>query len=431
MQVLNRPNQNLAKSPFIAAMPKEKSKKVGVKLRHDPLSTEIEKPVGKLKAPRNGHNDSINEEDNVMSDDDQEDLKKFNKKVVFEDMKRNSNSKSVVSNHKADDDDMDSMDGEEEEDEDGENMIEFDGEYAAATGLTEAEEAVVSTFLNAGRAETRTLADIIMEKIREKEEGHIEEETSQADNSIPPKVTEVYTAVGKLLAHYKSGKLPKALKMLPHLKNWEAVLWLTRPDEWSPCATYACTRIFASNLNAKMTQRFLNLVLLEKVRDDIRRNDKLNYHLYMALKKAVYKPAAFYKGLLLPLAQSSTCTLREATIISSILAKVSIPNDHSAAALLRLAEMPYSGSTSMFLKVLLNKKYALPRRVIDALVTHFVSFQSESRVLPVIWHQSLLVFAQRYKNELDETQREKLKLLLRVQLHHQITPEIRREIFGV
>ena len=51
------------------------------------------------------------------------------------------------------------------------------------------------------------------------------------------------------------GKLPKALKMLPHLKNWENILWLTRPDEWSANATYACTRIFASNLNIKMTQR--------------------------------------------------------------------------------------------------------------------------------------------------------------------------------
>jgi hypothetical protein len=60
--------------------------------------------------------------------------------------------------------------------------------------------------------------------------------------------------VGKMLKTYKSGKLPKALKMLPHLKNWEEVLWLTRPDEWSPSATFACTRIFASNLNVKMAQ---------------------------------------------------------------------------------------------------------------------------------------------------------------------------------
>jgi essential nuclear protein 1 len=267
-------------------------------------------------------------------------------------------------------------------------MISFEGDYVQGADLDEAEEAVVQRFLQAGRSETRTLADIIMDKIREKEEDAAVEDTasasaSHAETRIPPKVAEVYSAVGKMLAHYKAGKLPKALKMLPHLRNWEDVLWLTRPDEWSPSATYACTRIFASNLNEKMAQRFLNLVLLEKCRDDIRTNDKLNYHLYMALKKALFKPAAFYKGLLLPLAQSRTCTLREATIIGSVLAKVSVPGNHSAAALLRLAEMPYSGSTSLFIRVLLNKKYALPRRVIDALVAHFATFENETRALPV------------------------------------------------
>lgn len=92
-----------------------------------------------------------------------------------------------------------------------------------------------------------------MEKIRSKEEdeGEMEEEMQ---SSIPPKVVEVYTMVGKLLTTYKSGKLPKALKMLPHLKNWEDVLWVTRPDTWSAQATYACTRIFASNLKEKMAQ---------------------------------------------------------------------------------------------------------------------------------------------------------------------------------
>lgn len=257
----------------------------------------------------------------------------------------------------------------------------------------------------ADKMETRSLADIILEKLREREEtvggqavstdlGSLSEEAS-----IPMKVTEVYTAVGQLLKHYKAGKLPKALKMLPHLKNWERILWLTRPDEWSGAATYAATRIFASNLNVKMAQRFYNLVLLEKCRDDIRRNNKLSYYLYLALKKALFKPAAFYKGLLLPLLLSHTCTLREATIMGSVLSKVSVPANHSAAVLLKLAEMPYYGSTSFFIRVLLNKKYALPRRVVGALVDHFCSFESDGRVLPVVWHQSLLVFAQRYRLE--------------------------------
>jgi len=63
----------------------------------------------------------------------------------------------------------------------------------------------------------------------------------------------------------------------------------------------------------------------------------------MALKKALYKPGAFFKGILLPLCESGTCTLREAAIISSVITKVSIPILHSSAALMKLADMDYTG----------------------------------------------------------------------------------------
>lgn len=75
--------------------------------------------------------------------------------------------------------------------------------------------------------------------------------------------------------------------------------------------------------------------------------------------------------------------------------RVSLPVLHSAAALARLATMAYSGVNSFFIRVLLDKKYALPYRVVDALVDHFLSFRKEERTLPVVWHQSLLCFVQR------------------------------------
>merc|ERR1712166_519352 len=121
--------------------------------------------------------------------------------------------------------------------------------------------------------------------------------------TLPPKVVEVYTDIGQILSRYTSGKLPKAFKVIPSLSNWEQVLYLTRPDLWTPHAMYAATRIFASNLNPKMAQRFYNLILLDAVRADIATNKKLNYHYYLALKKAVYKPSSFFKGVLLPLCQ--------------------------------------------------------------------------------------------------------------------------------
>ena len=79
---------------------------------------------------------------------------------------------------------------------------------------------------------------------------------------------------------------------------------------------------------------------------------------------------------------------------------MSIPGNHAAAALLKLAEMPYSGATSLFVRVLLNKKYALPHRVIAALVDHFMHFVDETRELPVLWHHSLLAFVQRYRADI-------------------------------
>lgn len=40
------------------------------------------------------------------------------------------------------------------------------------------------------------------------------------------------------------------------------VLWLTKPEEWSNHAMLAATKVFASNFNAKMAQRFYNIFLL-------------------------------------------------------------------------------------------------------------------------------------------------------------------------
>ena len=194
------------------------------------------------------------------------------------------------------------------------------------------------------------------------------------------------------------------------------MLALTNPPEWTPHATLACTKIFVSNLKPTEVRVFNEGVLLDKCRDDMRANSgKLNVHLYEALKKSLYKPAAFFKGILFPLCQVSSpimvtvapadaqtaCSLKEAAIVASVLSKVSVPVLHSAAALMRLASMDYSGPNSLFIRILLDKKYALPYKVVDALVFHFIRLANSPRSrsgedkLPVLWHQSLLVFVQR------------------------------------
>jgi essential nuclear protein 1 len=245
--------------------------------------------------------------------------------------------------------------------------------------------------------------------------------------------TSLTSRVGFLLSRYKSGPLPKALKILPSLPHWAQLLALTEPTKWTPHAAYGCTKIFVSNLKPTEARVFLEGVLLERVRDNIRDDGKLNVHLYEALKKALYKPAAFFKGILFPLCESA-CSLKEAAIVGSVLTKVSVPVLHSAAALLRLASMDYSGPNSLFIRILLDKKYALPFKVVDALVFHYIRLANSPRSkdgedkLPVLWHQSLLVFVQRYGSDLTADQKDALLDVIRVRPHPTISAEIRREI---
>ncbi|QDZ17973.1 bystin [Chloropicon primus] len=323
----------------------------------------------------------------------------------------------------------DDSDSDEEEARDG--YVE-DYEYEVSAE----DERILQTFLdpNAESKSAKTLSDIIAEKLRERE--HVQEDFDFRANSqataaatgLSEKAVEVYKQVGSFLSRYKSGSVPKAFKIIPNLSNWEEILYITDYDSWSVQAMYQATRLFASNLNAKMAQRFFSLVLLPRVRMEIKFNRKLHFALFQALKKAAYKPGAFFKGLLLPLCQSGTCTVLEAVIFSAVINRISIPVLHSSAALLRLAEMRYTGINSFFIKILLEKKYALPFRVIDTLVDSFVAFEREERELPVIWHQSFLTFIQRYKHAITKEDKARLRKLAVKKGHYLVGPEILREI---
>lgn len=82
------------------------------------------------------------------------------------------------------------------------------------------------------------------------------------------------------------------------------------------------------------------------------------------------------------------------------------------------------------LQVLVNKKYTLPYLAVDFLADHFCGFSSVEGPMPVIWHQALLAFVQRYRADLTAEQKERVRSLLHVHVHHTMTAEVRRELFS-
>ncbi|CCW67957.1 unnamed protein product [Phytomonas sp. Hart1] len=309
-------------------------------------------------------------------------------------------------------------------------------------GIDEEESRILQRFQPKSRIQTRQLADIIMEHIKEKESNMVTQTQSQSAGApqsneeddkerIDPRVSRVYTTIGSVMKRYTSGKVPKAFKILPNIKNWEQLLMLTKPDQWSPHATYQATRIFAANLNECMAQRFYAAVLLPIVHAHIQENHKLHPALYMAVRKALFKPVAFFKGFLLPLATDEECTLKEALIVASVLQRSHLPPVPTAVTLVKISQRPFSGPCAVFLRVLIDKKMALPYQAIDALVSYFYRFiqtHPKEEPLPVLWHQTFLSFTQRYKNDLQVKQLQMLSQVCGVHFHYMITQEIRREI---
>ncbi|KAG1902909.1 Bystin-domain-containing protein [Suillus fuscotomentosus] len=301
----------------------------------------------------------------------------------------------------------------------------------------------LDALLPSNSGERRTLADIIFAKLESGETNGVNAvQKVQQDQEHPdpalgldPRLVESYSKLAIFLHGYKSGPLPKFFKVIPSLPAWARVLALTRPENWSPHACRAATRIFVSTMKPAQVQLFLSVVLLDAIREDIQSNKKLNVQYYECLKRALFKPAAFFKGIVFPMLENG-CTLKEAAIIASVVAKKKVPVLHSAAALLRIANMDYTGPNSLFIRVLIDKKYQLPYKVVDALVFHFIRLSNtykargrgDTQKLPVLWHQSLLAFCQRYSPDLTPDQKDALLDVIRVNPHLQIGLEVRREL---
>jgi essential nuclear protein 1 len=85
-------------------------------------------------------------------------------------------------------------------------------------------------------------------------------------DTLDGKIVDAFRKIGVVLKTYRSGKLPKAFKIVPMVANWEELLLLTIPEKWSSQATLEATLLFLASRNKKMIQRFFSVILLPTVR---------------------------------------------------------------------------------------------------------------------------------------------------------------------
>jgi essential nuclear protein 1 len=178
-------------------MPKEKTERKGAKLRHAPLGRDIEQTGKQIKAPRKNVS-------HIPDDEEESSIPQTLGSQIFNQARdqRFEMTGPAGNSELQNDSDYDvsllfrkksqiiatPLQDDLEEEEDDEELVEYDGEYVQGADLTESEEAIIHRFLDLDKQESRTLADIIMNKIREKETGGEEEEENATIATIPAKV---------------------------------------------------------------------------------------------------------------------------------------------------------------------------------------------------------------------------------------------------
>ncbi|KAM3185225.1 hypothetical protein ACTXT7_006809 [Hymenolepis weldensis] len=190
-----------------------------------------------------------------------------------------------------------------------------------------------------------------------------------------------------VLTHYRSGPLPKTVKMLPHLPGYDSLLEMLSPLDWTNHVYPKMVKVFSAKGGQQAMQHLVH----------------------------------------------SEMTKTEGIILSHLVKKASIKAHFSSVALVLVLEEEFSIPRSMVIEAILRKRYFLPEKAIACLVKYFTSFAdrdcsmyftAEGR-MPVIWFTSFLTFLEFYREGITPGERMELVRVCKRHQHPSITPDIR------
>lgn len=258
----------------------------------------------------------------------------------------------------------------------------------------------------------------------------VTEQTKQEDKPLEI-VEKCYKIIGEQLAVYTNGKIHSAFIILTRSPRWYELILLTNPENWSKYATFEATKIFSSGLKDAEVPKFYEYILLPKILNHIEEHKRLDGVLYQTLIKALYKPIPWFKGILFPLIKKE-CHNKVLMIIGSIIKRMSINVKYAMMGVKLMFDLKERNLSSLFyfLCFFLDKKYKFTRDFITDCINFFLNFATYKKALPLVWHKSLLLLVQNYKDLLNDEQRKNLQDLVTKKHHHKISVEILKSLFS-
>jgi essential nuclear protein 1 len=208
------------------------------------------------------------------------------------------------------------------------------------------------------------------------------------------KILKVLERTGILLKVYRSGKLPKIIKIVPLFKNFEDLIWFTRPDRWSIRALFLISKLFVNTLNRFEAKRFLTLIFLPRLQECIFKNQNLNLYIPFISKIANIDPKIFFSSIILPFIKNSNCCKKESVVLSLILLKISLKAKYISYFLVQLLKISDTSAKFILLRVILTKNYNFSYRILDILVDFFIKNKSQTK--NILFLKSYISFLKNY-----------------------------------
>ena len=233
-------------------------------------------------------------------------------------------------------------------------------------------------------------------------------------NESKMKVLKILERTGIILKVYKSGKIPKIIKIIPLFENFEDLIWYTRPDRWSTQALFIISKIFIKKLNNFETKRFLTLIFLPRLQECIFKKENLNLYIPFISKIANLNPKIFFSSIILPFFKSSNCCKKESVVLSLILLKISFQTKHISWGLIKLLKTSQNSSKFIILRTLLAKNYNFSYRLLDILVDFFI--KNKHRTKNVFFLKCYIIFLKNYSKFLSLEDKSRLPDIFQSQL---------------
>ncbi|AEA38764.1 bystin-like protein (nucleomorph) [Cryptomonas paramecium] len=207
------------------------------------------------------------------------------------------------------------------------------------------------------------------------------------------KIFKILERTGILLKVHRSGSVPKIIKTFFSFKNFEDLIWFTRPDRWSFQGLFAVSKLFMKNLNDIKKKRFFSLIFLPRLQEVVFKFRISASYMNLIYKLAKIENKTFVSSIILPFFKSINCSKKECVILIFFLLKIPFQVKYTEWILSEILKISQIRLKCLFLRAFLTKKYKISNKMLDTLVDFFAE---KIKCKNIIFLKCYIIFLKNY-----------------------------------